>query len=87
MPFLDGSTSSGWHTSEAEISTGYKAFSNETIHGRMGVYIGLTGVNVTLLAKHHNNKSEDFNFNERCEILGLNVNKSNLFPRYSKPGR
>ena len=59
-----GSCGSGWHTAEAEIISSYRAFSNEKIHGRMGVYIGLNSANVTLEAMHYN-KSMDVNFNER----------------------
>ena len=59
-----GSCGSGWHTAEAEIISSYRAFSNEKIHGRMGVYIGLNSANVTLEAMHYN-KTMDVNFNER----------------------
>ena len=61
---LVGSIGSGWHTSEAEIHSSYRSFSNEKIHGKMGIYIGLNSANVTLEAMHYN-KSMDVNFNER----------------------
>ena len=67
---LVGSCGSGWHTAEAEIISSYRAFSNEKIHGRMGVYIGLNSANVTLEAMHYN-KSMDVNFNERLIDLYL----------------
>ena len=65
--FLVGSCASGWHTAEAEITSAYRSFSSEKIHGRMGVYIGLTSANVTLEAMHYN-KSMDVNFNEKYNI-------------------
>ena len=40
----------GWHVAEAEISSAYRSFSNEKIQGRIGIYIGIDHVNITLLA-------------------------------------
>ena len=40
----------GWHVAEAEISSAYRSFSNEKIQGRLGIYIGIDHVNITLLA-------------------------------------
>ena len=40
----------GWHVAEAEISSAYRSFSNEKIMGKLGIYIGIDHVNVTLLA-------------------------------------
>jgi dual oxidase maturation factor 1 len=68
VSILVGSCGSGWHTAEAEIISSYRAFSNEKIHGRMGVYIGLHSANVTLEAMHYN-KSMDVNFNERLNFV------------------
>lgn len=71
--FVGGSTligicGCGWHTAEADISSAYRAFSNEKLNGRIGVYIGLMHVNVTLDAlPNQNNESKfmDVAFNER----------------------
>lgn len=37
-----------WHVSEAWIRSDYRSFSSEKIEGKLGVYIGLTHINVTL---------------------------------------
>ena len=37
-----------WHVSEAWIRSDYRSFSTEKIEGKLGVYIGLQHVNVTL---------------------------------------
>merc|ERR1719411_643350 len=71
--FVGGSTligicGCGWHTAEADISSAYRAFSNEKLNGRIGVYIGLMHVNVTLDAlPNQSNESNfmDVAFNER----------------------
>ncbi len=64
--FLVGNNGTSWHTAEVEISSAYKAFSNEKIMGRLGVYIGLSHVNVTLEAMPiYYNGTMDVNFNER----------------------
>ena len=67
--FTVGICGCGWHTAEADISSAYRAFSNEKINGRIGVYIGLMHVNVTLDAlPSQNNESSlhmDVAFNER----------------------
>lgn len=68
VSILVGSCGSGWHTSEAEIISSYRSFSNEKIHGRMGIYIGLNSANVTLQAMHYN-KTMDVNFNERLNFV------------------
>ena len=65
--FAVGTCANGWHTAEAEISSAYRSFSNEKIHGRMGIYIGLVSTNVTLEAMptYYGNRSMDVNFNEK----------------------
>ena len=64
----------GWHTAEAEITSAYRSFSNEKIYGKIGVYIGLTHVNVTLdTSPEFNNESQftmDVAFNERFGFDG-----------------
>jgi len=39
--FQVGNYGSSWHVAEEDISSAYRAFSNEKIFGRMGIYIGL----------------------------------------------
>jgi len=66
---LVGICGCGWHTATAEISSAYRAFSNEKIQGRIGVYIGLDHVNVTLAAMpRYYNQTMDVNFNERFDF-------------------
>ena len=65
--FSVGICGCGWHTAEAEISSAYRAFSNEKFNGQIGIYIGLTHVNVTMdsMPILNNNISMDIAFNER----------------------
>jgi len=67
VSILIGTCANGWHTAEAEISSAYRSFSNEKIHGKMGIYIGLISANVTLEAMpiYYGNRSMDVNFNEK----------------------
>merc|ERR1719273_2406287 len=59
----------GWHVAEAEISSAYRSFSNEKIQGRIGIYIGIDHVNITLLAMpEYYNKTMDVAFNERFDF-------------------
>merc|ERR1711971_943274 len=59
----------GWHVAEAEISSAYRSFSNEKIMGKLGIYIGIDHVNVTLLAMpKYYNKTMDVAFNERFDF-------------------
>lgn len=68
VSILVGTCGSGWHTSEAEVISSYRSFSDEKIHGKMGIYIGLLSANITLEAMHYN-KSMDVNFNERLSFV------------------
>merc|ERR1719367_607649 len=74
--FVGGSTlvaicDCGWHTAEAEITSAYRSFSNEKIYGKIGVYIGLTHVNVTLdTSPEFNNRTMEVAFNERFGFDG-----------------
>jgi len=43
--FPVGNYGSSWHVAEGDISSAYRAFSNEKIFGRMGIYVGLKQVN------------------------------------------
>eukprot|EP00095_Tigriopus_kingsejongensis_P001024 maker-scaffold587_size153100-snap-gene-0.22 protein:Tk01024 transcript:maker-scaffold587_size153100-snap-gene-0.22-mRNA-1 annotation:"moladietz" len=68
---LLGNNGSSWHRAEAEVSSAYRAFSNEKLMGKVGVYIGLAHANVTLMAMPiYYNRSMDINFNERFEWGG-----------------
>ena len=40
-----------WHVGEVEISSAYRSFSNEKFQGKIGVYVGLYQVNVTLITR------------------------------------
>jgi len=49
----------------------FQAFSNDKIMGKLGVYVGLAHVNVTLQAMPiYYNESMDVNFNERLRFDG-----------------
>ena len=70
--FLPVSNNGGsWHAGEAEISSAYKAFSDEKIMGKLGVFVGLGAVNVSLDAMPvYYNGSMDVHFNERFTWSG-----------------
>lgn len=38
----------GWGAGSLRTTTQYKQFTNSTIHGKVGIKIGLYGVNITL---------------------------------------
>jgi dual oxidase maturation factor 1 len=68
---LIGKSSTSWHVAETEIASSYKAFSDEKIMGKLGVYIGLSHANVTLEAMPiYYNGTMDVNFNERFRYDG-----------------
>jgi len=67
---LIGQHGSGWHTSEARISTAYRAFSRDKINADIGVNIGLNSVNVTLRALPIHNHSSSIDYNERFYWIG-----------------
>jgi len=68
-----------WHVGEAEISTAYRSFSNEKFHGKIGVYIGLSQINVTLMAKQEvYNQFMDMDYNEQFVMEGPDKLKEGL---------
>jgi len=50
-PFSVGIYGTSWHVAEGDVSSAYRAFSNEKIFGRMGVYVGLKQVRYTFYGK------------------------------------
>lgn len=46
--FAVGVLGQEWETSEIETVTPYKAFTNQEIHAKVGIKIGLGSVNITL---------------------------------------
>uniref|UniRef100_UPI00398E543F dual oxidase maturation factor 2 n=1 Tax=Pristiophorus japonicus TaxID=55135 RepID=UPI00398E543F len=55
---------SDWETGYVTANTTYKAFSNETITARVGLQIGLAGINVTLQGLPVNQLNETIDYNE-----------------------
>lgn len=56
-----------WHVAEVSIISQYRAGSPAKVHADVGVFIGLTNVNITYKSKSRN---EDINFNERFYFIG-----------------
>ena len=73
----------GWHVAEAEISSAYRSFSNEKIMGKLGIYIGIDHVNVTLLAMPSKKIFLTYIiFFITCQQRILNSESANLFHIY-----
>ncbi|XP_038640331.1 dual oxidase maturation factor 2-like [Scyliorhinus canicula] len=53
-----------WESGYATVVTPYKAFSNETIAARVGLHVGLEGINVTLTGLPKNQLNETIDYNE-----------------------
>ncbi|XP_067871252.1 dual oxidase maturation factor 2 [Heterodontus francisci] len=53
-----------WEDGYATVNTTYKAFSNEIITARVGLHIGLAGINVTLKGLPVNQLNETIDYNE-----------------------
>jgi Dual oxidase maturation factor len=47
---------SGWHVATTTVESSYRAFSTEKVFARVGAYIGLDHVNVTLLGNYPRKK-------------------------------
>ncbi|XP_077298544.1 dual oxidase maturation factor 1 mol isoform X2 [Arctopsyche grandis] len=62
---------SGWHVATTTVESSYRAFSTEKVFARVGAYIGLDHVNVTLLAipRYNYTPPPDVEFNERFNWL------------------
>ncbi|KAF6019331.1 hypothetical protein EB796_022359 [Bugula neritina] len=54
-----------WETDQVHVTTQYKAFTNQTIEGTVGIRIGLRNVNITLKGDPENQIGERINYNER----------------------
>jgi len=67
LTILLGKYGSCWHVGKGEITTSYRAFSQNKINADMEISIGLHHMNVTLEAimPKDSNKSMDVNFNEK----------------------
>ncbi|CAN7998633.1 unnamed protein product, partial [Ixodes pacificus] len=64
---LIGVHGTSWHVGRGQTVTYYRAFSRDRIPARLGVYVGLSSVNVTYAAVVENarsNETLDINFNE-----------------------
>ncbi|CAN8022228.1 hypothetical protein HPB47_008045 [Ixodes persulcatus] len=64
---LIGVHGTSWHVGRGQTVTYYRAFSKDRIPARLGVYVGLSSVNVTYAAVVENarsNETLDINFNE-----------------------
>ncbi|XP_078055958.1 dual oxidase maturation factor 1-like [Mustelus asterias] len=53
-----------WESGYATVNTTYKSFSNETITARVGLHIGLAGINVTLEGLPQSQLNETIDYNE-----------------------
>ncbi|XP_062926229.1 dual oxidase maturation factor 1 [Mobula hypostoma] len=58
---------SDWEEGYVTVNTTYKAFSSEIIRARVGLQIGLTGINVTLKGLPVNQLNETIDYNENFQ--------------------
>ncbi|XP_069758696.1 dual oxidase maturation factor 1-like [Narcine bancroftii] len=58
------SFTSDWEEGYVTVNTSYKAFTKETITARVGLHIGLSGINVTLKGLPVSQLNETINYNE-----------------------
>ncbi|KAL7980266.1 hypothetical protein Chor_000087, partial [Crotalus horridus] len=56
--------SSDWETGTVAANTSYKSFSSAMIHADIGLHVGLSGVNITLVGKPVDQLNETINYNE-----------------------
>ncbi|XP_051898516.1 dual oxidase maturation factor 2 [Pristis pectinata] len=69
---------SDWEEGYVTVNTTYKAFSNETIRARVGLQIGLAGINVTLKGLPVDQLNETIDYNENFQWkFGSNYDKEN----------
>uniref|UniRef100_A0A8D0HTR2 Dual oxidase maturation factor 2 n=1 Tax=Sphenodon punctatus TaxID=8508 RepID=A0A8D0HTR2_SPHPU len=54
-----------WESGQVTASTPYKSFSRSRVNADIGLHIGLTGVNVTLIGNPVNQINETINYNEQ----------------------
>jgi len=82
--FSVGNYGASWHVAEGDISSAYRAFSNEKIFGRMGVYVGLKQVcfciNIILSSPFNFSLKWDrvcvYELNNKDVFVGLLVNSN-----------
>lgn len=55
---------SDWESGEVTANTSYKSFSSSLVHADIGLHIGLSGINVTLVGKPVDQLNETINYNE-----------------------
>ncbi|XP_032089016.1 dual oxidase maturation factor 2 [Thamnophis elegans] len=56
--------SSDWASGTVTANTTYKSFSSTMVHADIGLHVGLSGVNITLLGKPVEQLNETINYNE-----------------------
>ncbi|XP_062998936.1 dual oxidase maturation factor 2 [Elgaria multicarinata webbii] len=56
---------SDWESGQVRANTSYKSFSPAVVHADIGLHIGLTGVNVTLVGSPVDQLNETINYNEQ----------------------
>ncbi|XP_065176845.1 dual oxidase maturation factor 1-like [Sycon ciliatum] len=54
----------GWRAGSLKTETAYRQFTNQTIHAKVGLHIGLYSVNITLKGEPIKQLSEDIDYNE-----------------------
>ncbi|XP_015678756.1 dual oxidase maturation factor 2 [Protobothrops mucrosquamatus] len=68
--------SSDWETGTVTANTSYKSFSSAMIHADVGLHVGLSGVNITLVGKPVDQLNETINYNEEFSWwFGTNYDK------------
>ncbi|KAM3827905.1 dual oxidase maturation factor 2 [Vipera latastei] len=68
--------SSDWETGTVAANTSYKSFSSAMIHADVGLHVGLSGVNITLVGKPVEQLNETINYNEEFSWwFGTNYDK------------
>ncbi|XP_058012576.1 dual oxidase maturation factor 2 [Ahaetulla prasina] len=68
--------SSDWETGKVAANTTYKSFSSAMVHADIGLHVGLSGVNITLVGKPVEQLNETINYNEEFSWwFGTNYDK------------
>uniref|UniRef100_V9KH98 Numb-interacting protein 2 n=1 Tax=Callorhinchus milii TaxID=7868 RepID=V9KH98_CALMI len=67
---------SDWESGSVTVNTTYKSFSKEAVYAKVGLHIGLAGINVTLKGLPVNQLNETIDYNENFPwSFGLDYNK------------
>ncbi|XP_043926211.1 dual oxidase maturation factor 1-like [Protopterus annectens] len=56
---------SDWEIGSTNANTTYKSFTTEKVNAKIGLHVGLSGINVTLIGMPVNQLNETINYNER----------------------